>query len=192
MVTPPGRDLAQSYPSKISSHSFEIQCHFVGMGGTACFLVYTSSSDVILDMLQEKAKGPENEVAKMEKLLSLVREPSEKKWSDTSRQTIVGFYEQCQPESAKRHHTSDVKFQNRSFRYSNRKRVFTSKPRTVARHWLNGARQAKVWCHNLLLVSGIFAHVIHWCYSLVNIKYFVSAVCSFLLVILSCWGCEVE
>lgn len=30
-------------------------------------------------VFQEKAKGPENEVAKMEKLLSLVREPSEKK-----------------------------------------------------------------------------------------------------------------
>ena len=29
---------------------------------------------------QEKAKGPENEMAKMEKLLSLVREPSAKNW----------------------------------------------------------------------------------------------------------------
>lgn len=29
-------------------------------------------------LFQEKAKGPENEMAKMEKLLSLVREPSAK------------------------------------------------------------------------------------------------------------------
>jgi len=31
-----------------------------------------------LYLIQEKAKGPENEMAKMEKLLSLVREPSAK------------------------------------------------------------------------------------------------------------------
>ena len=31
-------------------------------------------------LFQEKAKGPENEMAKMEKLLSLVREPSAKNW----------------------------------------------------------------------------------------------------------------
>ena len=36
------------------------------------------SDSIFFYLFQEKAKGPENEIAKMEKLLSLVREPSAK------------------------------------------------------------------------------------------------------------------
>ena len=49
------------------------------------FLLYLSSMNLFVMLLylfyfclQEKAKGPENEIAKIDKLLSLVREPSEK------------------------------------------------------------------------------------------------------------------
>ena len=42
------------------------------------YFSYEAFNLFVVSINQEKAKGPENEVAKMEKLLSLVREPTEK------------------------------------------------------------------------------------------------------------------